>query len=199
MIQAGQYITDGTAVFLVCDIRDGAMVGDIILRETLRKGYVKANGAQVVASDYPRLVAYAVDNGLTVADDTAWAADKSKYVYDDVNDTLRLPEATGRVLQGGTGVASVEAGLPNITGTATPNLMINGTFNNALPAEMINASGALGSQGHTGNSTWVNAGGTATATFNKTLTLDASRSSAIYGNSDTVQPPALTMIPQIKY
>lgn len=31
------------------------------------------------------------------------------------------------------------------------------------------------------------------------LELDASRCSAVFGNSDTVQPPAIVLIPQIKY
>ena len=32
-----------------------------------------------------------------------------------------------------------------------------------------------------------------------TVTFDARRSNLIYGNSDTVQPPAIQLIPQIKY
>lgn len=35
--------------------------------------------------------------------------------------------------------------------------------------------------------------------INGTVTFDASRSNSIYGASDTVQPPAITLIPQIKY
>ena len=44
---------------------------------------------------------------------------------------------------------------------------------------------------YTGNAN----GGGATNNFN----FDASRSSAIYGNANTVQPPAITLIPQIKF
>ena len=33
----------------------------------------------------------------------------------------------------------------------------------------------------------------------KDLNMDASRSSSVYGNSLTVQPPALVLIPQIKF
>lgn len=32
-----------------------------------------------------------------------------------------------------------------------------------------------------------------------TIGLDASKSNSVYGNADTVQPPALVLIPQIKY
>ena len=31
------------------------------------------------------------------------------------------------------------------------------------------------------------------------IKFDASKSNPIYGSSDTVQPPALTLIPQIRY
>lgn len=87
-------------------------------------------------------------------------------------------KATDRVLQGsGTNNAgvTVEAGLPNITGTA-------GYFNSLANNEW---SGAL-----------YNAGSTSTPDSNDGETtayltgLDASRSNPIYGNSTTVQPPA---------
>ena len=38
--KAGQLITDGDAVWILDDVRDGARVGDIILRPTLRDGYI---------------------------------------------------------------------------------------------------------------------------------------------------------------
>ena len=34
--KAGQLITDGNTVWIIDDVRDGARVGDIILRPTLR-------------------------------------------------------------------------------------------------------------------------------------------------------------------
>ena len=34
---------------------------------------------------------------------------------------------------------------------------------------------------------------------NQVLNFDASRSNAIYGNSNTVQPPSIVLIPQIKF
>ena len=51
---AGKYITDGTAIFILDDVRDGNRVGDIVLKPTLNDGYIKANGATVKASEYPR-------------------------------------------------------------------------------------------------------------------------------------------------
>ena len=117
-MKAGQLITDGNAVWIVDDVRDGARVGDIILRPTLRDGFVKANGATVKASEYPRLLAWVQEAGMTVTAEQ-YKTDCSKYVYDRAADTLTLPDATGRVLMGGERAKSVEAGLPNITGELT--------------------------------------------------------------------------------
>ena len=84
----------------------------------------------------------------------------------------------GRVLQGASGeqVAGevVEAGLPNITGAINSTYGFNSTT----------LSGAFASNGGTSggnNGSWD--GGV-------NIKFDASRSSTIYGNSTTVQPPA---------
>ena len=114
--KAGQLITDGDAAWIIDDVRDGARVGDIIMRPTLRDGYIKANGATVKASEYPRLLAWVQEAGMTVTAEQ-YAQDCSKYVYDATQDRLTLPNATGRVLMGGESVKSVEAGLPNIVGS----------------------------------------------------------------------------------
>ena len=108
---------DGDAVWIIDDVRDGARVGDIIMRPTLRDGYIKANGATVKASEYPRLLAWVQETGMTITAEK-YAQDCSKYVYDAAQDKLTLPNMTGRVLMGGETVKSVEAGLPNITGTS---------------------------------------------------------------------------------
>ena len=117
-MKAGQLITDGGAVWIVDDVRDGARVGDIIQRPTLRDGYIKANGATVKASEYPRLLAWVQESNMTVTTEQ-YTQDCSKYVYDSGADTLVLPNMTGRVLMGGETVKSIEAGLPNITGELT--------------------------------------------------------------------------------
>lgn len=179
-IKAGQLIQDGDVTWIVDDVRDGARVGDIILRPTLRDGYIKANGATVKASEYPRLLAWAQEAGQTITAEQ-YAQDCSKYVYDRAADTLMLPNMTGRVLQGGEQVRSVEAGLPNIKGTLKNALLDNAVGNGVF---RVFANGSSG--GGSGN--------------NKMgLMFDASASNPIYGASETVQPPALTMIAQIKY
>ena len=181
--KAGQLITDGAAVWIVDDVRDGARVGDIILRPTLRDGYVKANGATVKASEYPRLLAWVQEAGMTVTAEQ-YAQDCSKYVYDAGADTLVLPNVTGRVLQGGETVKSVEAGLPNIKGGPIGTEGIAEQPEGALFRDGgVTQYGVNDAHTHV----WVR------------VKFDASKSNPIYGKSDTVQPPAITMIAQIKY
>lgn len=178
--KAGQLIEDGDAVWLIDDVRDGARVGDIILRPTLRDGYIKANGATVKASEYPRLLAWVQESNMTVTAEQ-YAQDCSKYVYDEAQDKLTLPNATGRVLMGGESVKSVEAGLPNIKGTLKNALLDNAVGDGVF---RVFADGPSG--GGSGNN-------------KRGLMFDASRANPIYGRNNTVQPPALTMIAQIKY
>jgi hypothetical protein len=198
MVQAGQYVTDGTAVFLVTDIRDGSQVGDIKLSPILRKGYVKANGALLTSAstNYPRLVQFITDNpSLKATDDTAWNSNKALYVYDDTNDTLRVPDATGRVLQGGNSVEEKEAGLPNIAASSLQSIP---TTDGSMSPTINNfTSGAFAKYSTGTTNRFVINGNVPSADYG--LDFKASRSSPIYGSSTTVQPPALTMIPQIKY
>ena len=188
--KAGNLITDGSAVWIIDDVRDGARVGDIILRPTLRDGYIKANGATVKASEYPRLLAWVQEAGMTVTAEQ-YAQDCSKYVYDRAQDKLTLPNMTGRVLMGGEQVKSIEAGLPNITGS------IHNITDFSDSADTANLSGALSIIAE--NSDWIISN---TNTSNKIITgldFDASKSNPIYGASTTVQPPAITMVAQSKY
>ena len=178
--KAGQLITDGDAVWIIDDVRDGARAGDIILRPTLRDGYIKANGATVKASEYPRLLAWVQESNMTVTAEQ-YQTNCSKYVYDAAQDRLTLPNMTGRVLQGGEQVRSIEAGLPNITGAIEGVDIDDGTLFRPV---MTNNKGAGRNMGQ-GN--------------NVTHSFDASRANPIYGASDTVQPPALSLIAQIKY
>ena len=98
-------------------------------------------------------------------------------------------------MQGGNSVESVAAGLPNIKGYTA----INGAFSAAWWADN-GYNGALkpelkGADTHTlGNVAASTAGDFDTITF------DASKSNSIYSDTvNTVQPPAITLIPQIKY
>lgn len=187
-VSAGKLVTDGTVTWIVDDVRDGARVGDIILRPTLREGYIKANGATVKASEYPRLVAYVIAEHMTVTTEE-YKTNCGKCVYDAAQDKLTLPNMTGRVLQSGESVKSVEAGIPNITGK-TKMGFIFGNVTGVVPT----GDGAV--TVHTEDATTNYGVGSA---VRSTIGIDASRANPIYGHSDTVQPPAITLIAQIKY
>lgn len=111
-----------------------------------------------------------------------FAAIGTTYGEGDGVTTFNLPDLTDRFIMGSTIAGTIlEAGLPNLYGTFT-------------------AAGLDGSG--TGVFSWtdVNAGGVKAGGYIvDQCTLDASTYNPIYGASDTVQPPALTMRFYIKY
>ena len=88
-------------------------------------------------------------------------------------------------------LAILAAGLPNINGEI--QAMLNTVNNETVPE----GSGALKlTTKERQNSNIVLGNGTDMAC---TVTFNASQSNNIYGSSTTVQPPALQLIPQIKF
>lgn len=106
-----------------------------------------------------------------------------KFVYDSVNNTVRLPKITGFV-EGASGVTTLgdltEAGLPNITGS----FWVNGTDGGGA------ASGAFAWDTNATSAGQDHFGGVSNPVF----AFDASRSSAIYGNASTVQPQSIKVL-----
>lgn len=85
----------------------------------------------------------------------------------------------------------IAPGLPNITGAITSG----GGSSNLRPLSGTGAFyGSGGGSGYGQNGPW--SSGSYTSAYPR---FDASRSNNVYGNSTTVQPPALALIPQIKY
>lgn len=185
MVQnGGVMVTDGTVVWMIDDLRDGTPVGAVRGSLYLPAGYVKANGATVQRADYPRLVALADKHNLWTDDVTANAG---LFGRGDGAAIMVLPNWTDRMVQlAGDGAgASVAAGLPNITG-ATAGFTYNDVAQSG--ALTIKEKSNVGLSGGYDNS------------FLRTLVgFDASRSNPIYGASPTVQPPAIKLIPVIRY
>lgn len=135
-------------------------------------GYLLCNGAAVSRTTYADLFAII---GTT-------------YGAGNDSTTFNLPDFTNRFAQGSTTAGAVmEAGLPNITGTQN---MISCCVNTNLPNP-----GAL----FWGDTSTDNPLVQASSTQSYQIKFDASRSSSVYGNSDTVQPPALTVRKFIRY
>ncbi len=170
------------------------MVGHVLYDVVLRDGFIKANGAAVeyASTAVPRLVAFVREHPELLGDGPAL------YKYAEAEDTLTLPNFTARVLQGGDSVTAISAGLPNITGQLWAGVGTTGAtdsfgaFRNATGMFYPSESSAYRFNTNTGTKNTNNTG------F-MYANADASRSNSIYGASSTVQPPAITLIPQIKY
>ncbi len=145
---------------------------DYFATTTPPTGYLKADGAAVGRETYPDL----------------FAAIGTTFGEGDGSTTFNLPDLMGRFPEGHDLPGMVkEAGLPNVTGALGLNADRN-TFNNTQTGAFYRESA--------GGKTWAAMDGTPNAIGD--VKFDASRSNSIYGASDTVQPPALTLLPCIK-
>ena len=189
---AGAYVTDGTAVFIIDDIRDGHFVGEVFMDTILRPGCVKANGATAsnARENYPRIVKFLTDNpSMNAASAAAQTSAPYKFFYNSAANTIVFPNYTDRFVEGGVAAGAKSAGLPNITGTASVST-VRKAWTEAQLGAFSNSGG------------WPNARINAVSdnTYNVSdVAMDASRSSSIYGGSTTVQPPAIVEIPQLRY
>lgn len=136
------------------------------------EGFLVCNGGEISRTTYSALFAVI---GTT-------------YGSGDGSTTFNLPNLTDRFLQGSSTSGTVkDAGLPNITGTM--RLW-------QYPGWESQSTGAISSS-LTGSSSGI--GGGNYVLKDSKMAFDASYSNSIYGNSSTVQPPALTCLICIKY
>lgn len=189
----GVIIHDGTAVWIIDDLRDGTPVGAVRGSLYLPAGYVKANGATVQRADYPRLVALADRHSLWTDDVTANAG---LFGRGDGAATMVLPNWTDRMVQlaGDSAGATVAAGLPNITGKHKSS-----SYGGLWRGAVGESSGALTISRTVSNFTPIVSSDSSVGANNDTISIDASKSNPIYGASSTVQPPAIKVLPVIRY
>ena len=202
LANTGQLMTDGTAKWLVLDMRDSNPVGSIKHDLIVRTGYLVLNGQTINVVDYPRLVSFLSINSLIKA--YTATPNTTEFTYGDSNnETLILPDFNNLFIESCLStpyvLEKVNAGLPNITGTCgyirsqkTDNSTVDRAINDNTKAlkwgwKTTNAEEAIQ---NINDSTKAAMGD---------ITLDASRSSSIYGNSSTVQPPAVKLLSIIKY
>lgn len=153
----------------------GVPIGTIIdyASNTPPDGYLVCNGATISRTTYSAL----------------FSVIGTKYGSGDGSSTFALPNLINKFKQGAsTAGTNKAAGLPNITG-AVPSASSQFAYNTggeASGAFYIDTSKQVASK--EGDRYRTNG-----------FAMDASRSNAIYGKSTTVQPPAVTVLPCIKY
>ena len=138
---------------------------------TVPSGWLICNGANVSRTDYAAL----------------FAAIGTIYGAGNGSTTFGLPNLNGRFFEGTTYTGSVgtyhSAGLPNISGTFTEHGNTSG----------MQCTGAFTGEARIGLKS--NQGG---AWDGGRVTLNSSRSSAVYGAASTVQPPSTALLACIK-
>lgn len=133
-------------------------------------GYLLCNGAEVSRTTYKNL----------------FAVIKTKFGVGNGSTTFNLPDFRDKTLWGANGnlMTVIAAGLPNITGNFSNNGHAGGAFSDGAFSHDIN-SHPKSNQG--------------SAADGCAFVFNAARSSAVYGRSSTVQPPAIAVYIFIKY
>ena len=140
--------------------------------ETVPTGWLVCDGKEVSKTQYADLYSV-IGNTFGEAED---------------NNSFVIPDLIDKFVQGSTTVGTDKgAGLPNLTGWFYS--WTNNRGSDRVDGQLF-TRGSLGT-----NSATHNEGDQYTTKF----TFDASGKNNIYGNSDTVQPPAVTFLPLIKY
>lgn len=185
--RGGVTLTDGSVVWIVDDIRDGLTVGGIGLDYVLKSGRVKGNGALLQRTSYPRLFEWVERNKETICTTEAdWQKDFNRFQFTlgDGNTTFRVPDLRGKWLQMADGVGQLAAGAP----------AIRGTISTSGYSGLANGTGAFKATGSA-----FDTGGDVKYGYSGIADFDAERSSSVYGAANTIQPPSVQLIGQIKY
>lgn len=177
----GDIITDGTVTWLIQPTSEAPTgVVQAFAGSTTPQGWLLCDGSAVSRTDYAAL----------------FAVIGTSYGAGDGTDTFNLPNLTDKFIEGSaTSGTEHSAGLPNITGSFTPRSNNNGG-NVSIISE---GTGAFGYVGFITNYSTTSGQTSDGNSYAYGVNIDASRSSAIYGNSNTVQPPSVTMRYIIKY
>ena len=163
---------------------------NIVVPDALPTGsYIQFAGSQAPAG-------FLVCNGGEISRTTysdLFAVIGTTYGSGDGSTTFNLPNLTDRFLQGSTTSGAVkDAGLPNIAGF----FAYGSSQGSQVGSPIDDYGGAFFNRVKGGGDTIANGGHNDRVGFPG---FDASRSNSIYGNSTTVQPPALTCLICIKY
>ena len=177
-VTEGQLISDGTAVWKVKKIGSEVPAGtmQMFAGNTIPAGWLLCDGSAVSRKNYAKL----------------FSAIGTVYGAGDGSTTFALPNLVGRFVEGSATAGTYkDAGLPNISGSTIVACRTDYVESGALKAKRGTGSiyGVFSNSSSISTMNFVDAG----------LMFNASKSNSIYGGSDTVQPPALTMLPIIKF
>lgn len=156
---------------MTAQIKKAVGIGQPIIRlnDELNSDEIRLEGAEVSRDTYASLFAI---YGTT-------------YGAGDGVLTFNLPDFRDRTIWGSDSFGYVEAGLPNITGKSSYRTYTQGANN---PSQLQN--GCI-IQGGDNGSWWGRPTSEAGGNYFTHLSIDASKSNDIYGNADTVRPPAI--------
>lgn len=155
-------------------------------------GYIIANGAELSRATFSQLFQWAVANDLIKDQSTIPTTAHGYYGTGDGSTTFTIPDLRGVFKRnadlasnrGGVNVGTYQPdGLPNITGSVITSGAI-----------LSSASGVFTVGTNTKNRDDV-----LDIYGNSLLSFNASSSNPIYGNSDTVQPKSVSILPILKY
>lgn len=185
----GVLISDGTVLWIVDDVRDMTPVGCVRGSLFLPKGYIKANGATVQRADYPRLVQFINSNNLWTDDTTTNAGLFGK---GDGSSTFILPDYRERIPQ------YTEENIGGIRGAGVPD--VSGFFNFKSSILTADFEGPF-TAGWKSTSTpdFSSLPHITSGVYYSGLEFHTSHANSIYGSSETVQPPAINVIPILRY
>lgn len=175
-------------------LRLGAVIGEVrwFAMSQPPEGWLPCNGASVSTSDYAALFAVIGKTFTPRYLDEDLKIESPR--YSDPNIFL-LPNLMGKVPWGSTSVGTViEAGLPNTEGRISIDLP-----GGIAPFENSGYGALFNNYSAKSYTPYIGGNGSVTRSSDNYLRFDASRSNSIYGNSDTVQPPALCLLPCIRY
>ena len=168
------------AINEIIDSADKLPVGTIIwsANAAVPAGYLLCNGAAVSRETYAAL----------------FTAIGTTYGSGDGSTTFNLPNIINKFIEGGdTAGTEYQSGLPDIEGSSGLNRVgVSYTNSPATGAFSVNTAGA-------GANTSLQTASQSGIYLHGGLSFKASDSNTIYGNSTTVQPPAVTALPCIKY
>lgn len=187
-IGGGQLIIDGTLTWIVDDTTDTNMVGNVVSSLYVPNGYILANGQTINREKYPRLVNFVTKYNLWTEDTTT---NLGLYGVGDGSTTITVPNFMGMFAEfADKAGAKVDAGLPNITGDI-------GILAAMHPWESC-VSSTNGAFSLVRNIRTVVGTSTGSQDACPIYNFNASHSNSIYGNSTTVQPASIKLLPIIK-